>query len=494
MKRSLLLIFLVSFITTGLICSAYSQENNLTEKKTSNTSSKERYSLPDITSVPWTGDLDGMIRRREIRVLTTYSKTLYFLDHGTQRGVVYDVFRLFDEDLNKKLKNKHVRVHVIIVPVARNELIPALLEGRGDIAMANLTITPERQDKVDFSDPVGRNISEIVVTGINEPPLTSPQDLAGREVYIRQSSSFFESINKLNKELSQAGKQPVKIRLAPEELEVEDILEMVNAGVVPATISDSHIANLWKQVFPKISLYPQATVRTEGQTGWMFRKESPLLKKEINEFLARYPEGSQRRNQILVSYFKHTKFIKEATSKEELDKFYRTIEFFRQYSDQYDMEYLLMVAQGYQESRLNQKAISPMGAIGVMQVTPNTGKSMGVGDIQNMGSNIHAGVKYIRFMMNQYYADEPMTPLNKGLFTFAAYNAGPGRIAQLRREAARRGLNPNVWFNNVELVAAEKIGRETVQYVSNIYKYYLAYKLITEEKENRQKIMQQESR
>jgi membrane-bound lytic murein transglycosylase MltF len=117
-----------------------------------------------------------------------------------------------------------------------------------------------------------------------------------------------------------------------------------------------------------------------------------------------------------------------------------------------------------------------------MQVMPATGKDLKVGDITQTEANIHAGVKYMRWMIDQYYKDEPMDNLNKGLFAFASYNAGPGRVRQLRREAAKRGLDPNVWFGNVEQIASERIGRETVTYVSNIYKYYVAYKLAVEQR------------
>ena len=223
----------------------------------------------------------------------------------------------------------------------------------------------------------------------------------------------------------------------------------------------------------------------------MIRKNSSLLKGELNGMLARYPEGSAARNLLLQKYLKSTKFVKNVTSKEEIAKFERTVEFFRKYGDTYDMDYLLMMAQGYQESRLDQNARSPVGAIGVMQVMPATGKDMNVGDITQIEPNIHAGVKYIRFMVNQFFENEPMDNLNKGLFAFAAYNAGPGRVSQLRREAEKRGLNPNVWFNNVEVVAAEKIGRETVTYVSNIHKYYIAYSLVTEELEERKKAIEE---
>ena len=446
------------------------------------------YTMPSAPAFRnWTGDLDGMAKRRVIRILTASSKTFYFVDKGVQRGLAYDLGQLLEAELNKKLKTKNIRLHVVYVPAARNQILPALLEGRGDVAMANLTITPDRLKQVDFTNPTMRNVSEMVVTGPGAEPISTVQDLAGKEVYLRKSSSFYESVERLNAELAKAGKAPVKVRLAPETLETEDILEMVNAGLVKVTIADAYIATFWKQIFPKLTLHPDVAVRTGGEIGWMIRKDSPQLKAELNAFIARFPEGSAKRNVLLQKYLKSTKWVKEATSDTEIAKFERLVTFFRTYGDRYDMDYLLMMAQGYQESQLNQEAKSSVGAIGVMQVMPATGKDMGVGDITKVEPNINAGVKYIRFMMDQFYANEPMDRLNKGLFTFASYNAGPGRMQQLRKLAAKRGLDPNVWFNNVEVIAAEKIGRETVTYVANIYKYYLAYRMITEQQEEREK-------
>jgi membrane-bound lytic murein transglycosylase MltF len=447
--------------------------------------------LSSVVDKKWTGDLDGMIKRRHIRVLVPSSKTFYFIDRGTQRGLAYEALRLFEDDLNKALKNKNVRVHVIFLPVSRDKMIPYLREGKGDLAVANLTITPQRLKEVDFSKPTTKNVSEIVITGPASEPVADKEALSGQEVYVRKSSSFYESLEQLNAEFARQKKAPVRIRLAPENLEVEDLLEMVNAGLVKATVVDSSIAEFWKQVFPKIVLNTGATVRTGGEFGWMFRKNSPKLKAAVNKFLAQYPEGSKTRNLLLQKYLKSAKYAKDATSKAELAKFEKTIDFFRKYGGQYDMDYLLIMAQGYQESRLDHNARSKAGAVGIMQVMPATGKELKVGDIRQMEPNIHAGVKYIRFMIDQYYKDEPMDRLNKGLFAFAAYNAGPNRIDQFRKLAAKRQLNPNVWFNNVELIAAEKIGRETVSYVSNIYKYYLAYQLIVEEDKERREAVKQ---
>jgi membrane-bound lytic murein transglycosylase MltF len=440
-----------------------------------------------LSAKKWTGDLDGMIERRMIRVLTTYSKTMFFVDKGTQLGLVAEAFRLFEDDLNKKLKTGNVRVHVVFVPVAHDDLIPALLDGRGDLVAAHKVITAWRKEQVDFTNPTARGISSIVVSAPGTSPMTSVQDLAGKEIYLRASDVSMQNVERFNAQLSAAGKRPVKIRPAPEVLADEDMLEMVNAGLVQTTIADDDIAEFWKQIFPDLVLSPGAAVRTDTETAMMVRKNSPKLLAELNTFIAKYPEGSLQRNVLTQKYLKNVKYAKAATSGPEVQRFRQTVELLRKYSGEYKLDYLLMAAQGYQESGLDQSKKSPVGAVGVMQVMPATGADMKVGDISKIDSNIHAGVKYIRFMMDQYYADEPMDQLNKGLFTFASYNAGPNRIRQLRARAEKRGLNPNLWFNNVELVAAQAIGRETVQYVSNIYKYYLAYKMLNEQREEREK-------
>jgi membrane-bound lytic murein transglycosylase MltF len=217
------------------------------------------------------------------------------------------------------------------------------------------------------------------------------------------------------------------------------------------------------------------------------RKNSPKLKAELDGFIKTHGRGTAFGNILFAKYMKSSKYLKGATNDADLKRFNDIVALFRKYSEKYNLDFLLMAAQGYQESRLDQNVKSQVGAVGVMQVMPATGKELGVGDITKLEPNIHAGVKYMRFMIDQYYAKEPMDQLNKGLFTFASYNAGPGRVRQLRREAEKQGLNPNVWFNNVERIASARIGRETVTYVSNIYKYYIAYKLVMEEMQEKQK-------
>jgi membrane-bound lytic murein transglycosylase MltF len=447
---------------------------------------------PEEAIKPWTGDLDGMIERGSIRVLTIYSKTFYFVDKGSQRGAIYDLFRLFEEDLNKrlakekKLKQKHLKVRVVFIPVARGDLLPALAAGKGDIAASNLTITAERQKLIDFSSPVYPNVSELVVSGPASPAVSSVDDLVGKEVFVRRSSSYYESLVALNQRFAAENRPGVIIKEAPETLEDEDLIEMVSAGLIPLIIVDKHKADFWKQIFPKITVHDGIAVRTGGDIAWAIRKGSPQLKAAVDNFVARHAKGTTVGNTILARYLKSAEYVKDAASESERQKFLALIQYFQKYGDQYDVDWLLMGAQGYQESQLNQAARSKVGAIGVMRVMPATGKELDVGDITEVEANIHAGVKYMRWMIDQYYDKEPMTKLDKALFAFASYNTGAGRMSQLRKEAARRGLDPNVWFHNVEYVTAEKIGAETVTYVGNIYKYYIAYHLIMEARAERE--------
>lgn len=294
-------------------------------------------------------------------------------------------------------------------------------------------------------------------------------------------------VERLNERFKTENKAPVKLHAAPKDFEDEDLLEMVNAGLISTIVVDDNLAKLWSKLLTKLQLHEEIIVNANGEFGWAVRQNTPKLLAAINGFANTHRQGTTFGNTVIRRYTVSTERLKQATSSVAMQRFQQTAEIFRKYGDQYGMDYLLMMAQGFQESGLNQDAKSHVGAIGIMQVMPATGAKMKVGDIRQLEPNINAGVKYIRFMVDEYFADEPMDDLNKILFAFAAYNAGPGRVGQLRKRAAAQGLNPNVWTENVEMVAAARIGPETVTYVSNIYKYYVAYKLLAELEAERQK-------
>ena len=434
---------------------------------------------------PSTGDLDEMIKRRRIRVAVTFNRTHYFIDKGQERGITYEALKAFENNLNTDLKTGNRKVHVVILPMSRDQLYPALSTGKVDMVAAMVTVRPELEKFVAFSEPTRTKVNQVVVTGPGAPPIATVDDLAGQEVFVRKVSPYTESLTRLNEQLKARGKPAVVINEAPNVLEDDDVLEMVNAGLAPITVVDDYLAEFWKQVFTNINVHRDVTLRTGGNLAFAFRKENPKLRERVNQGIRKHGKGDAFRNVLERRYLQSVKYAKNAAADAERQKLLAVVELFKKYGAQYDLDYLLLAAQGYQESTLDHSVRSPVGAIGVMQVMPPTGKELNVGDITEIEPNIHAGVKYMRFMMDQYFKDEPMDNLNKLLMTFAAYNCGPGRLRQLRGETEKRGLDANVWFGNVERVASERIGRETVTYVSNIYKYYITYRLLSAQLERR---------
>jgi membrane-bound lytic murein transglycosylase MltF len=437
----------------------------------------------------WSGDFNAMAKKNYIRALVPYSKTFYFLDGAHQRGLTYELLKEFEKYINLKLKRKTIEVRIIIIPTPRDRLLPALAEGLGDIAAGNLTITQQRLKKNDFSAPFLTEVDEIIVTGPKSPQVDTVDDLAGKEIYVRASSSYYGSLTRLNAEFKKAGRKQIEIKLADEYLEDEDLLEMMNADLIPMIVIDSHKGIFWSQVFKNLTLHSDIKIRTGGQIAWAIRKNSPQLRNIIDEFVKSHKKGTLTGNILFQRYLQDTKWVRNALNQKEFERFNKALELFKQYSSRYDFDWLMVAALAYQESRIDQSMRSPAGAIGVMQILPSTAAdpNVNIPDIGKMENNIHAGIKYLRFLRNRYFEKEPMDARNKMLFTFASYNAGAGKVAQLRKQAQLKGLDPNAWFRNVEVVAAEKIGRETVQYVSNIYKYYIAYRLILDKLDMKKK-------
>jgi membrane-bound lytic murein transglycosylase MltF len=439
-----------------------------------------------IANKPWTGDLDKLVQRRMIRVLVPFSRTLYYTDRGRERGITADLVREFEQYLNQKHKTGKRPITVYLVPTTRDKLLQDIAGGMGDIAAGNLTRTDERERSVDFAVQPGRTVREIVVTGAKAAPLASVDALAGRTVHVRKSSSYHESLVALNGRLRQEGKPEAVLELIPDALEDEDMMEMANAGLIDVMVVDDWKAKVWAQILPRIRVREELVLRDTGEIGWAIRKGSPQLHAAILDFY-NVSKGRASYEYRLTQAMRRIKQISDPTRSSDWKRFEQLQALFRRYGEKYGFDPLMLTAQGYQESGLDQKAKSHVGAIGVMQLMPATGAEMKVGDIHVVESNIHAAAKYMDQLMTRYFPDANFSVGNRPLFAFASYNCGPGNVSRLRKEAARRGLDPDKWFNNVELVVAEKIGAETTTYVRNIYKYYVAYKLTLEMQETQRK-------
>jgi membrane-bound lytic murein transglycosylase MltF len=436
----------------------------------------------DLEKKAWKGDFDAMLQRRSIRFYIPYSRSLYFLDKGHERGISADLIREFERWVNKKYAAQLDKrpLTAFIVVATRDKMRADLLEGRADVAVGNIKILPELLKDIDFVAPDEKAASvEILVTGPATPPIASIDDLSGKTVHLREASSQALSMKTMNERFKQAGKPEARLVYLPNALEDEDLLEMLNAGLLQAVVVDDWKARMWAQVLPEVKVHDDIMLRPRTKMGWAIRKNSPKLAAELTEFYAHYAKaggtaGLQRK------YMARIKALRDATAPQDQQRLSTLIVFFNKYGQQYNFDPLMLAAQGYQESALNQRAKSHVGAIGVMQVMPATGAALKVGDIRQVEPNIHAGVKYMDQLMTRYFKDAKFDEQNRTLFAFASYNAGPGNISKMRKETRQRGLDPDQWFNNVEIVTAEKIGIETTTYVRNIFKYYAAYKLSTQ--------------
>lgn len=451
----------------------------------------------DLTVKPWRGDFDAMLERRVIRVLVPFSRSLYFNDRGQERGLTADFARDFERFINKTYAGKLDKrpVTVVMIPTTRDRLLPALNEGLGDIAAGNLTVTDERLKQADFVTASARKPTrELILTGPKSPALTTLNDLSDKTVHVRRHSSYYESLNALNGHFRQSGKPPMKIVLLPDALEDEDAMEMMNVGLLQILVVDDWKARMWAQMLPQVRVHENIAVREGGYVGWAIRKQSPQLQAAVSDFYENYIRKQSIAEIRLKQYMQGIKQIHNNSESTELKRFTQTVAIFEKYGQQYRFDPLMLAAQGFQESQLRQDAKSRVGAVGIMQVMPATGKELNVGDIKVAESNIHAGAKYLDQLMSRYFQDAKFSEVDRPLFAFASYNAGPGNIAKMRKLAVDRGLNPDVWFNNVEIVVAEKIGAETTTYVRNIYKYYVSYRLLKDAETQRQRAVQQINR
>jgi membrane-bound lytic murein transglycosylase MltF len=439
---------------------------------------------------PWFGDFDKLLERRMIRVLVPYSRTLYYTDKGRERGLTAELVRDFEQYVNRKYRSGKRPVTVYLIPVTRDRLLQDLVAGLGDIAAGNLTATDERLQTVDFVLQTDRAaVKELVVAGAKAPPLASIDDLAGRTVHVRKASSYYESVVALDQRFADEGKPAMNIRLVPEALEDEDMMEMASAGLIDALIVDDWKARMWGQVLPNLRIDDALFVREAGHVGWAIHKERPKLAEAIRDF----DMNAKKQGTYAYRLRQSMQRVKldDPTKTGDWKRFEQTLALFLRYGDRYGFDPLMLAAQGYQESQLRQDARSHVGAIGIMQLMPATGAEMNVGDIRVTEANIHAGTKYLNILMTKYFPDAHFSEGNRPLFAFASYNAGAGNIARMRREAAKRGLDPDRWFNNVETVVAEKIGLETTTYVRNIYKYYVSYRLGLDAQEARRRALEE---
>jgi membrane-bound lytic murein transglycosylase MltF len=441
--------------------------------------------IPPILRKPWKGDLDEIVKRRVVRVLLPFRRPEFFYMDGQPVGILQEAFQELEKVLNAKYKTTAAnRIVVGLLPTPIDKLRERMVGGYGDIAAYGISITEKNKALVDFTAPTMTGLKIIPVTGPGAPDLNSVEDLSGKDIWVSTGTRMQQDVEALNARLKAQGKRPAVMRDADPALEPADIMEMVNVGTYPIALMQSKQAEFWGQVFENAKPRMDLAVAEDVELGWAIQKGTPQLKAFLDEFIATHGVGTSFGNTVMRRYLKDAKYVKNARDPAEMKKFRETAPFFKKYAADYKFDYLLLIAQGYQESRLDQKVKSPVGAVGIMQVMPSTAAAapVKVPNIQKEENNIHAGVRMIHFLVNDYFNEPGLDQFNRTLFAIAAYNAGPAKIARCRQLAKEMGYDPNKWFGNVEVATAKLVGRETTQYVANIYKYYIAYRLASQYK------------
>jgi membrane-bound lytic murein transglycosylase MltF len=424
----------------------------------------------------WTGDLRELRKRGVIRVLVEYSRTDFFVVKGELFGFEYELMKEYERFLNKNRRGV-ARTRVVFIPTPFSEIIPALIAGKGDIAAADITITPAREEQVRFSVPYVKNVSEVLVTSRAVDAPRSIEYLSGKEVHVLGNSSHAEHLGEINRRLLASGKKEVKVIEAPAQFTAEDLLEMANAGIYANVVVDSHTARIWAKVLPNIAVHEEISVASDGRIAWAVRKESRDLVESVNAFFGSVNNAMQATvHKIMPQYYGNTKYVIQANGTEYTDRLRRYAAYFQEYCRDYHFQWLMAAALAFQESRFNELLVGRTGAVGLMQVLPTTGSQLGFHDLRSPMKNIHAGILYLDFLRKKYFSDPTIPENQKIYFILAAYNAGPNRVNRLRTLASKAGLDPNSWFRNVEYMAMNAIGRETPNYVSNIEMYFTAYK------------------
>jgi membrane-bound lytic murein transglycosylase MltF len=441
--------------------------------------------LGDHVGDRYPASLASVLDKRFLRVLTSRNAFDYFIHQGQRGGYQYEMVEAFTRFLNRRhLEGRgELPIQFELIPVDDDQLIPMLSEGAADLIAARLTITAARAERVRFSRPY-RSVNELVVTHDETPPIDSAEGLSGRVVAVRKSSSYHESLVRLNREITSAGREPLQVELVDDALETERILELVAARRFPYTVADSMVAELAVEMRPRLRIVDGVTLRTQGELAWATGFEASDLLAEMNAFLASYEQGSLLGNMAARKYFEAESKLAARLDEERDATLSEFDDLFKRHAERFGLHWLLVAAMAHQESRFDPMARNRSGAVGLLQIKPSTAREPYVAipeveGTEHASENVEAGLKYLIWIKQRYFDSvAEMREKDRLRMALAAYNAGPRTVMRARNRARKLGHDPNRWFRNVELALLDMRKVEPVKYVSEINQRYLAYLLL----------------
>lgn len=460
------------------------KENQATESAAIRTTLFTDVHVPARQREVWLGDLDGMLKRGQLRVLIPFSRTYFFQKNSQHLGLSAEILKLYECFLNDQVVLDDKRMEVVFLPTPQERLLEELFAGKGDVIAADILPQPAQEQQVKMISPVALEIQEILVTGPNASLFKSIFNLSGQTITVRENSPYAASLQKLNNTLTSIGKKPVTIQFAAPFLQDEDLLEMTGLGLLPMTIIDNHVGEVWSNILDGVNLHKKIALRTAKELTWVIRADNLLLEESITYFKENnylHQDG----HQILTAYYRQRGGeLQNNLEPAALARYQSTLALFEKYGKKYHFPPQLLAALAYHQSGLDPD-FGKNGTVGIMGLDPSAtlqeGLETNLKEIRKTEYNIHTAARYLRFLADHYFSSSTLGELDRNLMAVAAYQTSPEQVIAARKKAALTGFNPDLWFNHTEEALAALLSEESeeekniARSTRNIYKYFTVY-------------------
>ncbi|MCK0543073.1 transglycosylase SLT domain-containing protein [Pseudomonas syringae pv. aptata] len=418
-------------------------------------------------------DLPAIRSSKVLRVLVNQSRNSSGDVKGQEIGVEYHRLQAFEQYLNSHSRAGQ-KITIKVIPKAKNQLPTALQRGEGDMIAPGELLDVSDAKGIQASAPIVHDVPLVLVGVRGQRSVRRVDQLSGKTLSLPTGSAADEALHQVNRQLELRKLPLAKIEWVDPSLAVEDVLEMVQAGIYPMTLVEQPIAERWARIMPKLRIERGLTLQTHGDISWFVRDNATQLRASVDDFLKDYKPSAQQ-DQVFANAYKNTYKVNNPLVRNNLQRLEQLRPMLQRHADAQGMDWLDLAALAFKESKLDPSAKGSGGATGLLQITPSAAKSVGVPSIQSADDNIRAGSRYMALIQRKYFSSNRVNERERMAFVMAAYNLGPERVQGMREEARRRGLNPNQWFFQTERVAMEQGGANVVAFVNSVNKYYLAF-------------------
>ncbi|MFD1678876.1 transglycosylase SLT domain-containing protein [Pseudomonas rhodesiae] len=427
----------------------------------------------EVTKPSKVRDLAEIRSSRTLRVLVNQSRNSSGEVQGQAIGVEYHRLRAFEQYLNGHARDGQ-EINLKIIPKAKDQLLAALARGEGDLVAPGELLDINTAHKIVTSDPIISDVPLWLVGVKGERRFTRLEQLSGRTLALTTGSAAADAVSQVNQKLALHKQPPIKVEWVDPTLAVEDVLEMVQAGIFHLTIVEKPIAERWSKILPKLRFDKQVAITSLGDEFWFVRQDASILRASIDRFLKTYRTPADR-DVAFQRIYRRLYQVRNPLARIDRQRLEKLRPVLQKHAEEQGMDWLNLAALAFKESALDPSARNSGGPTGLMQITPSAAQRVGVNNIETLDSNVQASARYLTMIRRKFFASPKLNERERMAFVLAAYNMGPERVQGMRTEAKRRGLNPNQWFFQVERIAMEQVGMSAVGYVNSVNKYYLAF-------------------